>query len=112
MTIFVVPSMQEISQCVQAGSEYFAALDLAHGYHQICLSDKTSNYTTFIVSCGQRARRYKFLCASQGLNVDGDFFNYHSDKVFSHLPGVTKLVNDLLIQAPTSKEFMERRNNN
>ena len=42
------------------------------------------------------------------LNVSGNCFNYHSDKVISHLKELTKLVDDLLIQAPTWEEFMKR----
>ena len=87
-------------------SKYFALLDLAHGYHQIILSDQASSYTNFIVSAGKGAKGSRFLHALTGLNVKGDYFNYHIATVFTHLPGITKLVYDLLIPALTWGEFV------
>ena len=62
-------------------------MDLTQSYHQIKLTKEASDYTTFMVSCGEGARRYKWTRAPQGLKVSGDWFNSESDRVFQDIPG-------------------------
>ena len=100
--------MAELRQFVEPDSEFFMVADLSHGYHQIALSEQASKYTTFVVSCGKGTRRYRWVRAPQGLNCSSDWFNFQSDKVFSHLEGVIKLVDDVLVQAPNWMTFLKR----
>ena len=93
---------------MEPDSEFFMVADLSYGYHQIALSDQASKYTTFVVSCGKGTRRYRWVRAPQGLNCSSDWFNFQSDKVFSHLEGVIKLVDDVLVQAPDWPTFLKR----
>jgi hypothetical protein len=102
------PTMAELRQFVEPNSEFFMVADLSHGYHQIALSEQASKYTTFVVSCGKGTRRYRWVRAPQGLDCSSDWFNYQSDKVFSHLEGVIKLVDDVLVQAPDWPTFLRR----
>ena len=59
--------------------------------HRRSLAKEGKKYTTFIMSCGRGTR------APQGLNMPGDWFNFHSDQVFRHLDGMIKLVDDVLV---------------
>ena len=95
------PTIAELRQFVEPDSRFFLVCDLSHGYHQICLSDQASKYTTFVISWGKGTRRFRWKRAPQGLNCSSNWFNFHSDKVFSHLDGVIKLVDDVLVQAPS-----------
>ena len=47
------PTIQELRQQVKHDSKYFACMDLTQSYHQIKLTEEASNYTTFMVSCGE-----------------------------------------------------------
>ena len=82
-------------------------MDLTQSYHQIKLTEQASDYT-FMVSCGEGARRYKWTRAPQGLKVSGDWFNVESDRAFQDIPGCSKLVDDLFIQANSYNKFKER----
>ena len=79
------PRIAEIRQYVKAVSRYFLVLNLAHGYHQIALSDQASKYTTFIISTGKEARRYRFLRVPHGLNVLGAFISTFNQTKYFHI---------------------------
>ena len=102
------PTIAELRQFVEADSEFFLVIDLAHGYHQISLSEEASQYTTFVCSTGHGAKIYRFNRAPQGLCISGDWFCFQSDQVFGHLDGVIKLVDDVLVQAPLWDIFIQR----
>ena len=93
----VFPSTSEIIAGIDPKSRYFAKLDALSGYHQVPLDEESAKLTTFLLPCG----RFKHLVAPMGLSASSDEFCRRSDEVIANLPGVRKLVDDILISAPT-----------
>ena len=102
--IHTFPSAQEIIAGIDPESTVFAKLDATQGYHQVPLEDESSKLTTFLLPSG----RYRFLRAPMGLSCSSDEFCRRSDKIIEGLPGVRKLVDDILIQAPNAETLQLR----
>ena len=68
------------------------------------LEEDSSKLTTFLLPSG----RFRFLCDPMGLSCSCDEFCRRSDKVVEGLPGVRKLVDDILIQAPDLETLRSR----
>ena len=98
------PSTLDIITSVKGDSKWFAKLDAVQGYHQIPLDDESSYLTTFILPSG----RYRYTRAPMGLNASGDEWCYRSDVALQGLEGVSKLVDDILIQANTQDVLLVR----
>jgi hypothetical protein len=98
------PSSVDIIQKVSSSSKYFAKLDAVHGYFQIPLDDESSFLTTFLLPSG----RYRYLRAPMGLNASGDEFCMRSDHALEGLKGVSKLVDDILVEADSIQQLDER----
>ena len=92
-------SAQEILSGINLYSTVFAKLDATQGYHQVPLDEESSKLTTFLLPSG----RFRFLQAPMGLSCSSDEFCRRSDKIIEGLPGVRKLVDDILVQAPDPK---------
>ena len=90
------PSTQEILSGIDPNSKVFAKLDATQGYHQVPLDEESSKLTTFLLPSGH----FRFLRAPMGLSCSSDEFCRRSDKVIEGLPGIRKLVDDILVQAP------------
>ena len=102
--VHTFPSTQEILAGIDPKSKVFAKLDATQGYHQVPLDKESSKLTTFLLPAG----RFRFLRAPMGLSASSDEFCRRSDKVVDGLPGVRKLVDDILIQAPDLQTLHER----
>ena len=102
--IHTFPSTQEILAGLDPESRVFAKLDATQGYHQIPLEEESSKLTTFLLPSG----RFRYLRAPMGLSCSSDEFCRRSDEVVEGLPGVRKLVDDILIQAPDLKTLNHR----
>ena len=102
--VHVFPSTQDIISGLDPGSKVFAKLDATQGYHQVPLDEDSSLLTTFLLPSG----RYRFLRAPMGLSCSSDEFCRRSDRVVEGLPGIRKLVDDILVQAP-ELETLEKR---
>jgi hypothetical protein len=98
------PSSVDIIQKVSPSSKFFAKLDAVHGYFQIPLDEKSSYLTTFLLPSG----RYRYLRAPMGLNASGDEFCMRSDHALEGLKGVSKLVDDILVEADSITQLDER----
>ena len=98
------PSPRDIVKSIQPESRYFAKLDLLHGYFQIELDTASSQLTSFLLPDGV----YRFKRAPMGLCSSGDEFCTRTDEALAGLAGVVKLVDDILIQAATQEELLER----
>ena len=85
-------------------SKYFCKLHCTSGYHQVRLDEESSKLLTFILPSG----RYRPLVAPMGFASSGDEFCRRSDAVIEGLPGVPKLVDDILIQATTIECLKDR----
>jgi len=98
------PCTADILRQISPRSKYFAKLDAKSGYHQIELTDKASHLTTFILPSG----RYRYLRAPMGLSASSDEFCRRSDTVIEGLKWVSKLVDDILVEAP-NMEMLDNR---
>ena len=96
--------MSDIVQSIPASSACFAKLDATHGYFQIPLSDEASRLTTFLLPSG----RYRYLGAPMSLSSSSDEWCRHSDRVVEGFPWCKKIVDDILIWAPTPGDLEER----
>lgn len=98
------PSSLDIIRAIKPDSSYFAKLDAVQGYFQIPLDEESSLLTTFLLPSG----RYKYKRAPMGLNASSDEWCQRSDAALQGLEGVTKLVDDILIQAPDEATLHSR----
>jgi transposase InsO family protein len=98
------PSTSDILQNIPSGSTWFCKLDAVHGYFQIPLDRESSMLTTFLLPSG----RYRYLRAPMGLSSSGDEFCRRSDEVLAGLPWTQKIVDDILVQAPSQEELFRR----
>ena len=94
--VHTFPSAQEILSGIDPDSKVFAKLDATQGYHQVPLDEESSKLTTFLLPSG----RFRFQRAPMGLSCSSDEFCRRSDKIIEGLPGIRKLVDDILVQAP------------
>lgn len=98
------PSSLEILRKISPDTKVFCKMDAVQGYHQIPLDEKSSLLTTFLLPSG----RYRYLRAPMGLNASSDEWCRRSDEAMQGLKGVTKLVDDILIQAPDFNTLHKR----
>ena len=85
----------------------FCKLDALWGFYQIELAEESRHITTFITEFGT----FKFCRAPMGLNCSGDEFCRRSDDALRGLPGVVKLIDDILVYASNYSELFERVEN-
>ena len=102
--VHVFPSTSEIIAGIDPKSKYFCKLDALSGYHQVPLDEESAELTTFLLPSG----RFKHLVVPMGLSASLDVFCRMSDDIVANLPGVRKLVDDILISAPTVDVLTER----
>jgi len=98
------PSSRDILNSISSDSKFFAKLDAVQGYFQIPLAEESSKLTTFLLPTG----RYRYLRAPMGLNASSDEFCRRTDEALEGLPGVLKLVDDILIHASSAEQLHER----
>ena len=89
---------------IEPDSRYFCKLVAIHGYYQVPLSEESSFLTTFLLPEG----RFRYLCAPMGLASAGDEFCRWTDSALTGLPCLLKIVDDMLIQAPTMSVLRSR----
>ena len=75
------------------GAKYFSIVDARSGYWNIKLDHESSLYTTFNTPYG----RYRFLRLPFGLTCAQDIFQRKVDETFGDLPGVTGIVDDIIV---------------
>ena len=97
------PSVQDIVQCIQAGTAFLAKMDAIHGYFQLALDEESSRLTTFLLPSG----RYRYLRTPMGLISSSDEWCRHSDTVLEGLP-YAKIVNDILVWAESLPQLVDR----
>ena len=99
---------KEIRENISNESRFFAVFDCVLGFHQVKLSEEASKMTTFVISLGEGARRYRYTRACLGLCSSGDWFCAKSDEAFRHIDGCQKLVDDCLLEGKDENELFER----
>ncbi len=98
------PQASTIVRSIRPDSKWFAKLDAVNGYFQIPLDKPSQLLTAFLLPQG----RFVYQVAPMGLNPSGDWFCQKSDEALVDLPGVTKLVDDILVQGATREELISR----
>ena len=76
---------------------YFCKFDARHGYWQVPLHPDSRPLTCFITLFG----RYVCCRAAFGINSISEWYNRRMDKVVVGLEGIRKIVDDILIFAPS-----------
>ena len=98
------PSVADIVQVIPASSTCFAKLDATHGYFQLPLNEEAFWLTTFLLPSGH----YRYLRAPMGLSSSSDEWCRHLDRVVEGFPWCRKIVDGVLIWAPTPADLLER----
>ena len=79
-------------------------LDCVGGYWQVALSKKSQKLVAFLTEWGG----YTYLRAPMGLTSSGDIFCARTDEALAGIPGLHKLVDDLIVYGETKRELLER----
>ena len=87
------PASKEIIARIPKRSTCFPVFDCKHGYWQIELTKESRPYTCFMTEWG----RYQYKRAPMRLVSSGDEFCARSDIALANIPGVFKLVDDILV---------------
>ncbi|XP_059087680.1 uncharacterized protein K02A2.6-like [Tigriopus californicus] len=97
-------SAKDISTSIPASSKWFVVLDAVKGYWQVELDPASRHLTTFLTPFG----RYRYCRAPMGLNASGNEFCARGDRALAGLPGVRKIVDDILICADSYKDLAQK----
>ena len=98
------PSANDIMQNIPSDTKFFAKLDAIQGYHQVPLAEDCRHLTTFLLPMG----KYRYKRGPMGLLSTSDVFCAKSDKTIANVPGTQKIVDDILICAPSLSTLNER----
>ena len=94
----------ELIKNLHPKSKVFCKLDAVLGYYQIPLDEESKKLTTFLLPSG----RYRYLRAPMGLSASSDEWCKRSDAALSGIPGLHKLVDDILIEGEDYEQLLER----
>ena len=89
---YFTPTLEDILSKLR-GARYFSILDARSGYWNIKLDKESSLCTTFNSPFG----RYRFLRLPFDLICAQDIFQRKVDETFGDLPGVTGIVDDIVV---------------
>ena len=98
------PTPRDIIAQIPGMSKYFAVFDAKSGYWQIALDEESKPLTTFINEWGC----YRYLRAPMGLTSSGDEFCARTDNALAGIPGVFKLVDDILMLGDSVEQLLDR----
>ena len=95
---------EAVTSIPQEELAYFCKFDARHGYWQVPLAAESRPLTCFITPFG----RYVCNRAAFGINSISEWYNRRMDKVTAGLEGVRKIVDDILIYAPSPSILKKR----
>ena len=98
------PSADDIIRNIPQGSRFFAKLDAVQGYHQVPLAPESRPLTTFLLPWG----KFRYKRGPMGLKSTSDVFCDKSDKAIVGVPSAQKIVDDILLCAPTLEILRQR----
>ena len=98
------PAPKDIVARIPTDSVCYAVFDAKNGYWQVPLDDESKPYTTFITEWG----RYRYKRAPMGLVSSGNEFCARTDRALLGVPGVHKLVDNILVFGQTYEELLGR----
>ena len=87
--------VNDILSSLDSKAKFFVTLDCVGGYWQVALSKKSWG-------------GYTYLRAPMGLTSSGDIFCALTDEILAGIPGLHKLVDDLIVYGETKRELLER----
>jgi transposase InsO family protein len=85
-------------------AKFFGVFDALKGYHQCPLDAQSQPLTTFTTPFG----RYMYLRAPYGVSSISEHYNRRMDQCFQGLPGIQRLVDDVIVYGRTREEFLQR----
>jgi len=93
-----------------ANAKIFSVLDAKDGFHQVKLTEHSSNLTCFWTPFG----RYKYLRMPFGITSAPEEWQRRIDEIIHGLPGVKAIADDILVYGcgETEEEYMEDHNRN
>ena len=97
----------DIIKNLDPNAKCFASLDFLWGYFQCPLDEESQEITTFICEFGT----FQYKVCPMGLCNSSDEFIRRSDYALEGLPGVVKLVDDVLVTAENYPQLYERIEN-
>ena len=102
-TRHIIPTIDDMLVDLN-GAKIFSKLDLNKGYHQLELSEKSRNITTFTTHVG--LRRYKRL--SFGINSAAEIFQNTLCTALEGLSGVRNISDDIIVYGCTQEAHDKR----
>ena len=96
---YPMPTLEDVLSKM-TGAKFFSKLDARSGYWQLKLSPESSYLTTFNTPYG----RYRFLRLPFGIVSAQDEFQLKMDETFEGLPGITPLVDNIIVTGRTQEE--------
>ena len=97
-------TVTEVRQRIKPESKVFARYDAVSGFFQVPLSEKSKMLTATVLPSG----RYVYLVTPQGMSSSGDFYNQCASIVCADVPGLSRTVDDVLIEAVDYDELESR----
>ena len=94
----------DIMQKIPTGSKYFAKIDALQGYHQVPLAQECRHITTSLLPQG----KFRYKRGPMGLLSTNDVFCSKTIKNIKNVKDSQKIVDDILICAPTLDKLFER----
>jgi len=98
------PSAADIMKSIKPTSKWFLKADATQGYHQVMLDEESQKLTAFILPFGC----YYFKRTPMGLSPSGDEFCSRTDIAINEVTDSAKIVDDILLQAPTQAKLFDR----
>ncbi|XP_046142800.1 uncharacterized protein K02A2.6-like [Osmia bicornis bicornis] len=96
---FPIPTADELCNRL-AGKEVYSVLDMKDGFHQVQLTEKSSEVCTFITPFG----KYKYTRLPFGLSTAPEVFQRVNTIIFGDIEGVGIYFDDLIIAAKNEKD--------
>lgn len=103
---YTLPTIDDILHELKE-STHFSKADLASGYWHIVLDEESSKLTTFQTCFG----RYRYLRLPFGLSVSAEIFQKRLISIFSDLPGIICIADDIIIHGKSQEEHDKHLHN-
>ena len=93
-----------VASILASEARWFTVLDAQKGYHQCPLDVSSQHLTTFTTPFG----RYMYLRAPYGVSSISEHYNRRMDECLQGLPGIQRLVDDVIVCGRTREELLHR----
>ena len=100
--IYPFAPVNDIFSALDLKAKFFVTLDCVGGYWQVAHSKKSQKLVAFLTEWGG----YTYLRAPMGLTSSSDIFCACMDKALAVIPGLHKLVDDLIVYRETKRQLM------